>query len=224
MAADPARMEIFLVATPGLEDPLADEARECGFDAQVQPGGVTFIGGWPDVWRANLEIRGATRVLARIGAFRAMHPAQLDKRARRFPWADWLRPDVPIRIETPAASPASITPAPSSSGFRLQSRNPWRPDHRGRAGHAEDSHRERDLCTISLDSSNWSLHKRGHKQAVGKAPMRDRCGTCGWWPRSGWVRPGRSIVGHGKRRALSSCAVHGACGPGTGGTPGAPDI
>src|SRR5690606_32262784 len=99
LAADPARMEIFLVATPGLEEPLAAEARLLGWDAQVQPGGVTFTGGWADVWRANLEIRGATRVLARIGAFRAMHPAQLDKRARRFPWADWLRPDVPIRIE-----------------------------------------------------------------------------------------------------------------------------
>src|SRR5690606_9494809 len=71
LAADPARMEIFLVATPGLEEPLAEEARALGWDAQPQPGGVTFTGGWPDVWRANLDIRGATRVLARIGAFRA---------------------------------------------------------------------------------------------------------------------------------------------------------
>ena len=32
---------------------------------------------------------------------------------------------------------------------------------------------EDDLCTISLDTSGESLHKRGHKQAVGKAPMRE---------------------------------------------------
>ena len=56
-------------------------------------------GGWPEVWRANLEIRGASRVLARIGAFRAMHLAQLDKRARKFPWGDVLRADVPVRVE-----------------------------------------------------------------------------------------------------------------------------
>ena len=35
---------------------------------------------------ANLYLRGATKVLARIGEFRAFHLAQLDKRARRFPW------------------------------------------------------------------------------------------------------------------------------------------
>ena len=32
---------------------------------------------------------------------------------------------------------------------------------------------EDDLVTISLDSSGESLHKRGHKEAVGKAPMRE---------------------------------------------------
>ncbi len=32
---------------------------------------------------------------------------------------------------------------------------------------------EDDLCTLSLDTSGESLHKRGHKQAVGKAPMRE---------------------------------------------------
>ena len=54
--------EIFLVATPGLEAPLCDEARRAGFDAKMVDGGVSFMGGWPDVWRANLELRGATRV------------------------------------------------------------------------------------------------------------------------------------------------------------------
>ena len=74
--------EIYLVATPGLEAPLCAEAREAGFAAHLAEGGVTFTGGWPDVWRANLHLRGATRVLARIGSFRALHLAQLDKRAR----------------------------------------------------------------------------------------------------------------------------------------------
>ena len=91
------RFEIFLVATPGLEAPLA---AGLGWQPSVQPGGVTITGGWPDVWRANLWLRGATRVLARLGSFRALHLAQLDKRARRFPWAAVLRPDVPLRVET----------------------------------------------------------------------------------------------------------------------------
>ena len=56
-------------------------------------------GGWPDVWRANLWIRGASRVLARLDAFRAVHLAQLDDRARRVPWAEVLRPGTPFRVE-----------------------------------------------------------------------------------------------------------------------------
>ncbi|MBP6678503.1 MAG: class I SAM-dependent RNA methyltransferase [Paracoccus sp.] len=173
LAADPAAMEIFLVATPGLEEPLADEARALGFDAQIQPGGVTFTGGWPDIWRANLEIRGATRVLARIGAFRAMHPAQLDKRARRFPWADWLRPDIPLRIE--AVSRKSRIYHAGAITQRVQAAIA---DTLG-APFADDApvtlkiRIEDDLCTISIDTSGESLHKRGHKQAVGKAPMRE---------------------------------------------------
>ena len=91
--------EIFLVAIPGLEGPLCAEARAKGFKAKSVPGGVTLKGGWPEVWRANLEIRGASRVIARIGAFRAQHLAQLDKRARDFPWGEVLRRDVPFRVE-----------------------------------------------------------------------------------------------------------------------------
>ena len=71
-----------------------------GFEvAGTIPGGVTLRGAWPEVWRANLSLRGATRVLVRLAEFRAMHLAQLDKRARKLPWGDWLRPDLPVRVE-----------------------------------------------------------------------------------------------------------------------------
>ncbi|MFN6979171.1 MAG: class I SAM-dependent RNA methyltransferase, partial [Gemmobacter sp.] len=93
-------LEIFLVAAPGFADLVADEARAAGLSVTgTEAGGVTARGGWPDVWRANLALRGASRVLVRIGAFRAMHLAQLDKRARRLDWAATLRPDVPVRVE-----------------------------------------------------------------------------------------------------------------------------
>ncbi|HRM74621.1 MAG TPA: class I SAM-dependent RNA methyltransferase, partial [Paracoccus sp. (in: a-proteobacteria)] len=127
-------------------------------------------------YRANLaalKAVGATRVLARIGAFRAMHPAQLDKRARRFPWADWLRPDIPLRIE--AVSRKSRIYHAGAITQRVQAAIA---DTLG-APFADDApvtlkiRIEDDLCTISIDTSGESLHKRGHKQAVGKAPMRE---------------------------------------------------
>ncbi|RYE74127.1 MAG: class I SAM-dependent RNA methyltransferase, partial [Hyphomicrobiales bacterium] len=94
------QFEIFLVATPGLEAALCAEALAQGFaDAKLVEGGVTLSGGWPEVWRANLELRGPTRVLVRIASFRAMHLEQLDKRARKVAWGEFLRADVPLTVE-----------------------------------------------------------------------------------------------------------------------------
>jgi putative N6-adenine-specific DNA methylase len=51
-------------------DVLCAEAREKGFiDPTPIKRGVTVRGGWPEVWRANLELRGANRVLARVATF-----------------------------------------------------------------------------------------------------------------------------------------------------------
>jgi putative N6-adenine-specific DNA methylase len=165
--------EIYLVATPGLEAPLCDEARAAGFDAKVVEGGVAFRGLWPDVWRANLELRGATRVLARIASFRAMHLAQLDKRARKVEWGGVLRPDVPVKVEA-SCKRSRIYHAGAASQRVAKAIA----EELG-APIAEDAdvrvmvRIEDDLVTISIDSTGESLHKRGFKEGVAKAPMRE---------------------------------------------------
>lgn len=167
-------LEIFLATPPGLEALLCDEAREKGFsNVQLALGGVTVQGGWPEVWRANLDIRGATRVVARVAQFRALHLAQLDKRARRVPWGDVLRKDVPFRVEATCrtsriyhsgAAAQRVERAISEElGARL-------------SADAEVCIRVRfedDMCTIGVDTSGELLHKRGFKEAVNKAPMRE---------------------------------------------------
>ncbi len=167
-------MTIFLACPPGLEDVLRDEARELGWaKAQSVPGGVEFEGGWPDVWRANLELRGATRVLVRIGSFLAFHPAQLDKRSRKFNWGAVLRPDVPVRVEV-VSKRSKIYHA----GAAKQRIERAITEELGAPISAEGlvSLKVRiddNVVTISVDASGESLHKRGHKEAVGKAPMRE---------------------------------------------------
>ena len=167
--------EILLVTAPGLETLLADEAREGGFDVRgTIPGGVTVLGNWPDVWRANLELRGAGRVLARIGEFRAFHLAQLDKRSRKFPWAEVLRPDQPVKVEVTTSKASKIYHA-GAAAQRVETAiketlgAPISDDAEIRIKLRIDD----NLCTFSLDTSGESLHKRGHKEAVGKAPMRE---------------------------------------------------
>jgi putative N6-adenine-specific DNA methylase len=166
--------EIFLATAPGLEAALAEEARALGFAPVSEvPGGVTLTGGWRDVWRANLALRGASRVLARIGEFRAFHLAQLDKRARRFDWAGVLRADLPVKVEVTcrrskiyhagaaterigrAISETLGAPVSAEGAIRIMAR-------------IED-----DLVSLSVDTSGEPLHRRGHKEAVGKAPLRE---------------------------------------------------
>ncbi len=166
--------EIFLVAAPGHEITLAEEAREKRFVApHVVEGGVAVRGGWPEVWRANLELRGAGRVLARIGAFRALHLAQLDKRARRIAWADLLRPGTPFRVEATCRKSRIY-----HSGAAAQRVERAIADALGSApsADAEIAIRVRlddDLCTLAIDTSGEALYKRGFKAAVAKAPMRE---------------------------------------------------
>ena len=167
--------EIFMVATPGFEKTLQAEAVENGFtDAQLTPGGVTIIGTWVDVWRANLVMRGATRVLARVGSFMAFHLAQLDKRSRKFAWGDILRADVPVRVEVSTSKKSKIyhagaatqrieTALKDSHGITISADAPI----------AIKVRIDDNRVTISVDTSGESLHKRGHKEAVGKAPIRE---------------------------------------------------
>ncbi len=168
-----AQFDIYLVATPGLEAPLLAEAREAGFPAEAAEGGVAFRGGWLDVWRANLELRGATRVLARIGAFRVLHLAQLDKRSRKFPWADFLPRGVVLKVEVTCKRSKVYHAGAASQRVERALVEELGAVLDPASALVVKVRIEDDLCTISLDSTGESLHKRGHKEAVGKAPMRE---------------------------------------------------
>ena len=178
--------DIFLVASPGLESMLCAEARASSFaEATLVKGGVTMRGGWPEVWRANLELRGASRVLARIGEFRAMHLAQLDKRARRLAWGDVLRPDVPFRVEASCASSRIYHSGAAAQRIERAIREELGAPASSDAEVCIKARIDDDLCTIAVDTSGDPLHKRGHKQAVAKAPMRETLaafflGQCGY--------------------------------------------
>ena len=167
-------LSLFLACPPGLEPFLAAEAQAPGFEAiEVAPGGVAVAGGWAEVRRANLRLRGATRVLARIAQFRALHLAQLDKRCRRIGWADILPSGAPLTVE--ATCRASKIYHDRAAAARLSGAVR---DALGPATEGEEPLRlllriEDDLATISLDTSGEPLHRRGHKQAVGKAPLRE---------------------------------------------------
>lgn len=191
----PDTFEIFLVCPPGLEDLLCAEAQEKGFaGAQAQPGGVTVQGGWPEVWRANLELRGAARVLARIGGFMAFHLAQLDKRCRKFPFGHVLRADVPVKVQVTTKASKIYHAGAAAQRVETALRESHGIPVDAEAALVLKVRIHDNQVTFSLDTSGEALHKRGHKEAVGKAPMRENMAalmlrSCGYGPGEPVVDP-----------------------------------
>ena len=173
-----SEFEILLTTPPGLEQWLLKEVQEAGFKRAVAVrGGVTIWGGWMDVWRANLTLRGVSKVLVRIGEFRAFHLAQLDKRARKFPWGDILTKGLSIKAEVTTNRRNKIYHA--GAGVERIERAIFEEFGSKIAGSMSETdivfkaRIENNNVVLSVDSSGEGLHKRGHKQAMGKAPMRE---------------------------------------------------
>jgi len=175
---DSSEFEIFLGTQPGLESLLLEEVIERGFKrGKAIGGGVTIWGDWNDVWRANLTLRGASKVLARIGEFRAFHLAQLDKRARKFPWGKTLTQGHAVKVEVVTNRKSKIYHA-GAAIERIE-----RAIHEEFGAKIAKSMDEADIIIktriddnnvrFSVDTSGIGLHKRGYKQAMGKAPLRE---------------------------------------------------
>jgi putative N6-adenine-specific DNA methylase len=214
------RASCFLVGIPGLEDALEAEALRAGFDGVTRvPGGVEIAGGMAEAARANMVLRTAVRVLWRVASFRAMHLAQLDKRSRKVPWRDWLPEGagagggrVPILAHLSRQGGAATGGGRAGGGG----------DSRGRrAGIAVKVRIEDDLCTVSLDTSGEPLHRRGHKQFVGKAPLRETMAAAFLWQMGfdGTQTVVDPMCGSGRSRWRRRRSRRALCRGGTGPSP-----
>lgn len=168
------KFDIFLVVVPGLEDILGAEVRLKGFNSpRAVPGGVTIKGGWPEVWRANLWVRGAGRVLAKVASFKASRLTELEAKARQVRWGTVLRPDVPFHVEATCKQSRIFHSGAAAerveTAIREELGAPAAPD----APILVRTLIDNDVCTLSVDTSGDLLHRRGYKEAVGTAPMRE---------------------------------------------------
>jgi len=171
-------LDIFLVTAPGLEDLLAQEALALGFTGATRaPGGVTFAGHWPAIWRANLRLRGATRVLVRIGKFRVFHLDELERLAMEFPWEDTFRPDVPLRIDVTVKASKVDNKDAITQRLAKALQATVGVTVSDTASLTLRVRIDNNLCLLSVDTSGDALHIRGHKQFIGKAPMRETFGS-----------------------------------------------
>ncbi len=114
-----------------------------------------------------------------------MHLAQLDKRARRVAWAEVLRPDVAVRVEASCKTSRIYHSGAAAQRIETAIREELGAPISAEASVVIKARLDDDLCTIAVDTSGEPLHKRGHKVAVAKAPMRETMaslflGLCGF--------------------------------------------
>ncbi len=144
-------------------------------------GGVEFHGALSDVYRANLHLRTASRVLVRLGEFPISTFTQLRRQISRLPWEQYLATGQPVALRV-ACSKSRLY----HSGAVAEHVAGGMAARLGRTPSVQKFDEDATLpsqlilirlvenrCTISLDSSGARLHRRGYRQATAKAPLRE---------------------------------------------------
>jgi putative N6-adenine-specific DNA methylase len=160
----------------------------------IEPGGVLFKGNLSTLYRANLHLRTASRILARLGNFfNATTFAELQKRLSRLPWERCLSPGQPVSIRVTchqsklyhSDAVARIVSAALAERLGQASPNLKANNDSNEPPQLVVVRLAEDQCTVSVDSSGTLLHKRGYRQAVAKAPLRETL-AAGLLLASGW--------------------------------------
>jgi putative N6-adenine-specific DNA methylase len=177
------RFDLFAIAAPGLEPLVERELRALGAEGiHVDVGGVAFSGGREAIYRANLHLRTASRVIARVGEFGARGFPELVRHAKRQPWERYLVRDRPIHLrvtckksrlyhsdavaERVSEAIAKRLDIPSVETIKAAEDD----DANGQLVIVRMSH---DHCSLSVDTSGDLLHRRGYREATAKAPIRE---------------------------------------------------
>lgn len=175
----------FAVSAPGIAALTALELRRLGLlsqDKRAHRGGVAFGGKLDDLYRANLHLRTASRVLVRLGDFYAAAFSELRKKAGRLAWERFLAPGQPVTLRVTCRksrlyhSDAVAERVVGAIGDRLggpPSLQKPAQDEADQTPQLVVVRLFRDHCTISVDSSGALLHRRGYRLATAKAPLRE---------------------------------------------------
>lgn len=183
----PNQLTAFAVTAPGLEPLCAAELRGLEIRPTVDEGGVLWTGPIESIARANLWLRTASRVLVRVAEFRATAFYELELHAKRIAWDRFVAAGSSVEFRvTCRKSKLYHSDAVAQRfaqaierrvpGVRIAKATPADDDDE-----AADSTDHQlfvvrflhDVCTVSVDSSGPLLHRRGYRQQIAKAPLRE---------------------------------------------------
>lgn len=176
-----------------LEDVLAEELIELGAkNVEIGTRMVSFTGDNALLYKANLHCRTAVRILKPIHTFVANNADEVYEEIKRMNWDEYLTLDKTFSIDAVVFSHIfrhskfvsyrvkdGIVDYFSERYEKRPSVSVTNPDL------VFNIHIAHNKCTLSLDSSGESLHKRGYRIAQTDAPLNEVL-AAGMILKSGW--------------------------------------
>ena len=175
------RYELIAPCHFGVEAMLKREIIDLGYDVTlVEDGRVTFIGDEEAICRANIFLRTAERILVKAGSFRAETYEELFHGTKSISWEEFIPSDGRFWV-TKAASVKSKLFSPSDIQSVMKKAMVERlKDVYHTSWFEEDGESFpirvfilKDQVTAAFDTTGDSLHKRGYRKLVAKAPIAE---------------------------------------------------
>ncbi|MEI7663461.1 MAG: THUMP domain-containing protein [Bacteroidota bacterium] len=183
MDHDESKITFPLIAktVAGLEDVLAGELETLGaFDIMKLNRAVSFTGDTELMYRINYACRTALRVLKPLFHFEILEQKDLYEQIYEFPWENWLDAEHSFSID----AVISYTVFTNSQFVAQRSKDAIVDRLREKLGKRPsvdlenpdlkiNVHLFKDSCTVAIDSSGQSLHRRGYRKSTGPAPINE---------------------------------------------------
>lgn len=175
------RFEYIVPCHFGLESVLKREIQNLGYEiVEVEDGRVTFAGDEMAIARANIFLRTTERVMIKCGAFKAETFEELYEGIKNIPWERYFPRNARFWVTKATTNHSKLfaTTSIQSIAKKAMVERMSQTYHVNRF--AEDGEDypvrifiKKDIVTVGLDTSGVSLHKRGYRTLVGKAPISE---------------------------------------------------
>ncbi|MFG6687811.1 class I SAM-dependent RNA methyltransferase [Mariniflexile sp. HNIBRBA6329] len=165
----------------GFEELLANELTQLGAqDVKTGVRSVSFSGDKGFMYKANLGLRTAIKILKPIQTFTVNNEQDLYNKLYQMPWEQYVKPSGTIAVDATIHSELFTNSLYIAQKTKDAIVDKFR-DTTGERPNVDlkfpdlkvNVHVDRHQCTISLDSSGDSLHKRGYKLATNIAPINE---------------------------------------------------
>jgi 23S rRNA (guanine2445-N2)-methyltransferase / 23S rRNA (guanine2069-N7)-methyltransferase len=183
----------------GLESVVARELESLGYAPTIlSTGRVLFRGDHRAIARANLWLRAADRVLIRVGTFEATDFGQLFDGVKALPWEEWIGKDAAFPVDGRSVK-SQLSSVPTCQKMTKKAIVDRLMSAHGVTTLPEEGHTVsvevsllNDVATLTIDTSGDGLHKRGYRQLIGDAQLKETL-AAGLVLLSVW-RPDRPLI------------------------------